>query len=522
MSLAKRRHDEFTAGGSGDKIKLGLMIGALVVILIVFATMTLKSGDPDDPDPRTVPGSSGAGGDTIQNETASVIEETTDGRITARVSSDSRPFDLRPEKAIDPAKLAQVRDDSDLAQGVFKEEPLDYLLNHVYNESSIRRKRGGFQIILPEALLAGPDQYRGRPVEIKGKLLPYETIPYEDHVKGATSITRGFIQLLPKGDDELSPDEVVSFTCVEEPSLDGGGRAQAGEIVRLQGFFLKTWRAVPPESDRPVSMPHIIALRFVESFRVVPQTEVDPLWFKVRDGNNLDEPPFWLILNYVSHLTPEGYEDLKTQGVLELVPLPPFGEPFAEGPAPVAEIMDFGAAGLHLDENCDRFRGRIVRVTGSLYKCDPVSPTDNEGGIERYYQGWLALESNYVIPFVAPLAPDGYGVEEGQLVHIEGYLYKRWVWDSAKGDRLRAPMLVVTNIIEVDMGGDPMVVVRWILAAVAVIFVIALGVMLFTDRRSSRQHEERRQKKREMRRARTGAEPEAEGDPESPPEDVVE
>jgi hypothetical protein len=510
MSLASRRREALgESAGRGDKIKMGVMIVLLIAVLAIFALLPVLFGGCEQK-PEDTPVDAGAvpeRDEGIRNEAGSVLEETTGGGIRAEAGrAEDDDLGLGPEKKVDLARLEAIRDDTDQQRGQIEPEALDYLLDHVHNEPSVRRKRRGFRAIDPRVMLERPEAFRGLAVELRGELLGWERMPHEG-VEGVTHVYRGFLDVHRRGEDGAdAPIGVqVSFTATEKPqSADANPKEFGpGTFVRLQGFFLKLWRGLPPGAEELTTTPHVVARRFLRSYQVVPQREVDPSWFKVADGHSLDEPPFFLLLNYLKNLTPEAFRERRASGVLNVTPIPEPGQPFPPGPVPENVITDFGSRGKLLYDNTDRFRGRLVRLRGTLKRVDPVVPGDNPGGIERIYDGFLAQET-YLIPIRAPFPLARYGVEESPLVHLEGYLYKRWMWEGKGGGRFTAPMILVTNIEPQYIPDSPLLHAQWVLGGVAAVFAVVLVVMLVLDRRSTKRHEERRRKRRGARGDRIG------------------
>ncbi len=149
--------------------------------------------------------------------------------------------------------------------------------------------------------------------------------------------------------------------------------------------------------------------------------------------------------------------------------------------------------GKFLEEHHKLYQGHLVRLAGTLYAVDPVVPPENEGGIERYYDCVLALESNYIIPMILLFPPSRYGVTKGQNVEIEGYFYKRRIWETRSGDRrLQAPLILATDVIPIETGEGAYPIIGWLLGGIAIVFVVVLVTMLAFDRRAEKNAPRRR------------------------------
>jgi hypothetical protein len=91
------------------------------------------------------------------------------------------------------------------------------------------------------------------------------------------------------------------------------------------------------------------------------------------------------------------------------------------------------------------FRGRLVRVRGTLHRLEFVKAPDNEYDIEGYWQGWLEPAGGPPSPIVVyflrlPAAmPTGLSIDE--RVEVVGYFFKRWAY--AAKDAVRTAPLVM-------------------------------------------------------------------------------
>jgi hypothetical protein len=500
MSLAKKRREALMAQtGGSDKMKLWLMAGLLIVILAAFVSLKFWGASEEMEDPRATDADSSSE-PAIENDSVSNVRTDEDGRLQARATTQTEVLPEFIDVKIDLEKLANVQDASAVGRETIEGGPLDYLLETVLGPA--KRKRRGFRRLEAASLADAPDHYRGAAVEFKGRLLGGKDIPYEDRISGVTSIHRGFLQVLPEIGDAEGDPILVSFTCAGRPAtsvvsaFEQSEPFEPGDVVRMYGYFLKTWRAARPGTTRAVDTPHVVAQRFVRSYIVTPQTELDPGWFLVGDGDKVDEPMFFLGLNYVRHLTPETYRSRREKEELRLVPIPEPGEPF---PASVPDdvVTDFDVRGKLLHDQVKLYQGKLVRVSGTVVRSEPVYPVDNQGGIDVFWKSFL-WQGNYVVPLVSPFPLDRYGegVEDRADVVVEGYYYKRLIWEPAKGDQtFIAPLLLVTDMRPAGAVGDsPLIYAPWVVVGFVVIFVAAMLFMLVRDRKSSQLHEERRRK----------------------------
>jgi hypothetical protein len=94
------------------------------------------------------------------------------------------------------------------------------------------------------------------------------------------------------------------------------------------------------------------------------------------------------------------------------------------------------------------FRGRLVRVAGTIRRLQEVPAPSNALGIKTYWQAWLEPAGGPASPIVVyflsvpPKTPSGMRVDIPAVV--DGVFFKRWAYQASDAIRL-APLLMATE-----------------------------------------------------------------------------
>ncbi len=92
------------------------------------------------------------------------------------------------------------------------------------------------------------------------------------------------------------------------------------------------------------------------------------------------------------------------------------------------------------------FRGRLVRLRGTLHRLERLKAPENHYGFDDYWQGWLELEGGPATPVVVHCLrlPEGMpsGMKIREPVEITGYFLKRYAYAAADDVRV-APLVMV-------------------------------------------------------------------------------
>jgi len=91
------------------------------------------------------------------------------------------------------------------------------------------------------------------------------------------------------------------------------------------------------------------------------------------------------------------------------------------------------------------FRGRLVRVRGTLHRLEKLDAPANNYDVTEYWQGWLEPEGGPASPIVVYFLRLPSGMPEGmkirEPVDVVGYFFKRWAY--AATDAVRTAPLIL-------------------------------------------------------------------------------
>jgi hypothetical protein len=94
------------------------------------------------------------------------------------------------------------------------------------------------------------------------------------------------------------------------------------------------------------------------------------------------------------------------------------------------------------------FRGRPVRIRGTLRRLEELAPPADAIGMERYWQGWLEPADGAAAPVVVHLFALPSGMPVGMAIHepvtVEGYFLKTMAYRAADGVRV-APLILAAE-----------------------------------------------------------------------------
>lgn len=103
---------------------------------------------------------------------------------------------------------------------------------------------------------------------------------------------------------------------------------------------------------------------------------------------------------------------------------------------------------LQLYQQTAEYRGKLVRMSGSVRRAHYISAPDNPPQIKGYWQCWL-FPGNATWPVVvyALEMPSGFpvGLEIEELVEFTGLVYKRWAYPSKEGPTVAPVVLAKTG-----------------------------------------------------------------------------
>ncbi len=96
------------------------------------------------------------------------------------------------------------------------------------------------------------------------------------------------------------------------------------------------------------------------------------------------------------------------------------------------------------------FRGRLVKIRGTIHRLQRVAAPPNQFNIEGYWQAWLEPQDGPASPIVVYFLniPEGFpeGMNIREPVEVVGYFFKRWAYAATDTVRL-APLVMARQPI---------------------------------------------------------------------------
>lgn len=224
-----------------------------------------------------------------------------------------------------------------------------------------------------------------------------------------------------------------SATSLDPPPPD----VQVGDWLKAYGVFVKL-RSGDAAGRRSLHA-FLAPVAVVRSFPPVQHREPKVEWLElIHDGDpgnpqasELDDEPFYGMLNYVRTMGIEGYKELRDGGTIEL-----------------HDLTD-NRASLPLIENPHRHRFAAVRLivvpAKREFAMDGNLP-ENVGNIEFAYTGYGEDEQRKIIKIVSPFSNENYDVHSSRLVAVEGFFYKNLLVTGRDGKRRWFPVILATVI----------------------------------------------------------------------------
>jgi hypothetical protein len=398
--------------------------------------------------------------------------------VQARTVQDKR--DLAEDDMA--TRLGELAAEDLLVDGRKEESPkvLDYLLKQALWEFRITSLPPYvYRRLAEEKAAHEPSPYRGTLTSAFGELTwvgPMEDYPTE--VKEVKALQRAEFRTA-----EGSIYHFVSTTDVE---------FKVGQWTQVYGIFYRTRPSESVEGKAAFCL--VLTKKPAKGYPPTKVTEIDSAWAEqVRDenytqANEVNERPFWLLLNYSLNLGIEGYRKRKDAGEIE--------------------VLDFLRVARPLVRRVEQYRLEHIAASGKL-----ITPrveyfdTDNAGKIERLDSAILLQPSGYFVHLASPRPWEDYDIRVGHdFVRVEGVFYKRWQY-VPKGSTtpLEIPLVVVTDIVPVDQGkNEVMEVLKYVFLGLAVVIVGAFLTFSLKDRRARAAFRERVREKTAARMADGG------------------
>jgi hypothetical protein len=374
------------------------------------------------------------------------------GPTEPALEDEAVPAGIRePLARVDPARLAGVRDGTELERAVLEREAAVHLLEQAGRLVYGDLEQLGVRAAPREELLADPAAHRGQPVSVTGTLQWQEEV--QDDVLG----------FCVQGEVRDAQDQPWNFLVLAQ-LVD----VRQGEVVRVAGFFLKHWDLLRPDGTRS-SGPLVVGEEALRSaFRIEPVTELPPDFFvRVRDfdladaSQPVESPEFYELLSYVQN-----------------TPAATLFENADPPPEVRAEI---------LVRDTGEWRGEPVRVSGTLLLARevPLGPRgENPLGVPFIWELWLSSYQG-TSRVLSLEAPEGL-TEMRDIVDADGLYFRRYAYENTR-DQPHAAAVVVAKRLQRYVRPEN----TWLPTAVRVVVgLVAGGAVLFVfiaraDKRSA-------------------------------------
>jgi hypothetical protein len=381
--------------------------------------------------------------------------EVVDGALPAEAPVDG--FVREPSARIDQRVLEEVRDGSRM-------------------ERLIREPGDG------EELRADPVRFRGAPLDVKGTLESLE-------------VTRGERFHEFRGTLRDRHGGAWAFTVLREPEVS------VGDVVRLQGFFLKLSCLENGPGRYEDEVPLLVGRELKSSyFALEPSTELSAeMLAEIRDGDLVDmtdrqEDILYHVLNYARSLTPE-----------RLATLP---------------IADVTWADLRADP--DRYRGKLVRLIAKFPEGfqweQPLGPDgENPLGVAAFVEGIMGAGEHKLVRWIADERIRDDQVGDFRNVHLTGVFFKTLAWENKRGVPYSGPLIVPVSI-------EPFTIeaftftrkLGWFLGGAALVIVLVFWLSVFADGRRAREFRQEYVQRRKRSLARVLGRSDSARDPAGP------
>ncbi|HLU38418.1 MAG TPA: hypothetical protein VK081_03480 [Planctomycetota bacterium] len=389
-----------------------------------------------------------------------------------------------PVPELDPAILAQIRDETRNDRIPVEPEPLAHLLEKsMMVVPSVAKALGITDEPMPIGVLrANPAAHRGRYVWFKGQLEALDGGREGHPIKGY----RIHEARIRTGDGEP-----VLFTFTVPPPE---GLA-VGDWVRVEGFFMKL-----RDAHYPVPLNQAPLLVGPEIFRAYPDwkavEKLDPaVLARIKDGvreNGVDvdlqdadvrlphaqDVPLWHFASYAQHraatMTPE-----------EIAALPHF------------ENKDQWDAIARLQGE----RGKAWLLTGIFCRAHVIEAKTNPLGIENWSEVWLYSRGFAHRPFAVWIPKHVGEWIRNDTARCVGYFFKRYVVEGGDGKPHLSPLFVAADLERVEF--NPLAASKKIglaMGAFAALLVVVFFVLSRRDRRDRERYEQEMVRRRRRRR----------------------
>lgn len=384
---------------------------------------------------------------------------------------------------LDRTKLEEAKDGRREDRLVLEPQPLSYLLEKSLNVSApVAEALGRRREMVPVAeVAAAPERFRGEWLWYRGRLEELAG-PKPGHPVRGYSIWEATIR--------TAADETVMLAF----SLPPEGDVHKGGIVRVEGFLLKIRDLTFPAERNTVPM--LVGPALVRDYEPwEPVATLDPQVFAgIRDGAHADgrfEPgpdcaigladdqgvPLWHLASHAILRTPQLSK-----------------AEWRKAPALASKaILDDALRGR-------MERGTRVRLLGQFVQARTIAASPNPAGIEDWTEAWVQIRDlgGKTVPVWVPGKVGN--LVQGTGLEINGFFYKRLVYETLKGTEVITPVFVATRL-------DPFVLkapqeLKDLAVWLGVGFMACVGFIYLSQRRLARQSRELEDQLIERRRGR--------------------
>lgn len=474
--LGTPRQGMFT---KSELMRLAFMSGLLLVVVVIFVTSITKRKQYQAEERSGMPQTATGFVEHIivpEFDAASIADKVADASADERVLLESEPFD---------ALFSFAREYGD----------------------NVFRGGGGLELDAQayDALAAAPATHRAKPYRVRGTI---EEASERPRLDGVTE-TRGWLT--------LEDGRHAAFAIEELPDS-----LIVGDFVRVEGFFLKQFRAELGGAwvEGPMIVGRTAAKAYPDPPAVFNEEDLSVALANVTDDSfdemsKLDEAARkaqWLLLDRVrrsevaqpdwANLVRFSDEDLQQmQAELDR------GEPVTlpdHFDGKVIELTNLGLAALHKWPAL--LRGRPFVLPISLNKGSwTADPGENPARLHAITTGWIAnmtwTTHTGLIQFVMPRAVEA--VSQANFVTGRGYFLKKLAYEPKEGELALVPLFVMQSVEPfVPPTGGPVDDFMLIAVIVMVLLIGLFPILLVRDRRRSAALQRELVRRRQERRSR--------------------
>lgn len=375
--------------------------------------------------------------------------------------------------------LNEIIDDSESGALRVEATPLGQLIEHASLLTGSQYDVLGtinLTAVENQRLIANPQAVRGQAVRARGTI---ETLIGRTRASDGRKYIEGRLRL-----EDGSP----CYFAVTRLPVDDEGPATPGTFVRLNGLFMKGYRA---ETDNGWETgPFIVGRNAVFSYESVGDrvTSLPKSMMRLVEDDSIMEgsrgesfSAYWTMLAYARDLQ-EGDIDWETVPELDNIKL---GEILADG---------------------EKFRAQPFRIPISVnMETRQKTIAENPARLETVSEGWIGNQNwsagNGLIKFKGPFGNPG--LKRKDLVTARGFFFRNHLYEPAKGGAALAPLFVLVDIEKFTPEAETRI--PMIFAGVVAVTIALIGLLVFLlshDKRKSKALQDALIRRKRERRAR--------------------